>query len=63
MAVELAGFTGCDAEGAIEAAAGGVVLKPARKRTSALADAVRDRLGDRAFVVEDTPQGARVSRA
>ena len=62
LAVELAGFTGCDAEGAIEALL--VRRAEARKEKNfALADAVRDRLGDLGFVVEDTPQGARVSRA
>ena len=62
LAVELAGFTGCDAEGAIEA----LLARRAEARKEknfALADAVRDRLGDLGFVVEDTPQGARVSRA
>ena len=34
-----------------------------KEKNFALADAVRDRLGDLGFVVEDTPQGARVSRA
>ena len=62
LAVELAGFTGCDAEGAIEA----LLARRAEARKEknfALADVVRDRLGDLGFVVEDTPQGARVSRA
>ena len=62
LAVELAGFTGCDAEGAIEA----LLARRAEARKEknfALADAVRDRLGELGFVVEDTPQGARVSRA
>lgn len=62
LAVELAGFTGCDAEGAVEA----LLARRAEARKEknfALADAVRDRLGDLGFVVEDTPQGARVSRA
>ena len=55
-------LTGCDAEGAIEALL--VRRAEARKEKNfALADAVRDRLGDLGFVVEDTPQGARVSRA
>ena len=62
LAVELAGFAGCAAEGAIEA----LLARRAEARKEknfVLADAVRDRLGDLGFVVEDTPQGARVSRA
>ncbi len=62
LAAELAGFTGDSAEAAIE-----TLLSrraDARKQKDfALADAVRDRLGDLGYVVEDTPQGARVTRA
>ena len=62
LAAELAGFEGDGAEGAIEA----LLARRAEARKEknfALADAVRDRLGDLGYVVEDTPQGARVSRA
>ena len=62
LAAELAGFKGSDAEGAIDA----LLARRAEARKEknfALADAVRDRLGDLGYVVEDTPQGARVSRA
>ena len=62
LAVELAGFEGDGVEGAIEA----LLARRAEARKEknfALADAVRDRLGDLGYVVEDTPQGARVSRA
>ena len=62
LAAELAGFEGQDAEGAINA----LLARRAEARKEknfALADAVRDRLGDLGYVVEDTPQGARVSRA
>ena len=62
LAAELAGFEGQDAEGAIDA----LLARRAEARKEknfALADAVRDRLGDLGYVVEDTPQGARVSRA
>ncbi len=62
LAAELAGFTGDSAEAAIEALLSR--RADARKQKDfALADAVRDRLGDLGYVVEDTPQGARVSRA
>lgn len=62
LAAELADFEGDGAEGAIEA----LLARRAEARKEknfALADAVRDRLGDLGYVVEDTPQGARVSRA
>lgn len=62
LAAELAGYEGAEAEGAIEA----LLARRAEARKEknfALADAVRDRLGDLGYVVEDTPQGARVSRA
>ena len=62
LAAELAGFTGDSAEAAIEALL--TRRADARKQKDfALADAVRDRLGDLGYVVEDTPQGARVTRA
>ncbi len=62
LAAELAGFTGDSAEAAIEALLSR--RADARKQKDfALADAVRDRLGDLGYVVEDTPQGARVTRA
>ncbi len=62
LAAELAGFTGDSAEAAIEALL--ARRADARKQKDfALADAVRDRLGELGYVVEDTPQGARVTRA
>lgn len=62
LASELAGYAGTDGEEAIAA-----LLErraAARKeRDFALADGVRDGLTGLGFVVEDTPQGARVTRA
>ncbi len=62
LAAELAGFTGDTTEAAIET----LLARRAdarKEKNFALADAVRDRLGQIGYVVEDTPQGARVSRA
>lgn len=62
LAAELAGFTGDTTEAAIEH----LLARRAEARKEknfALADAVRDRLGQIGYVVEDTPQGARVSRS
>lgn len=61
LAAELAGFEGTDAAAAIDALL--AARTQARKEKNwGLADAVRDRLGELGFVIEDTPQGPRVSR-
>lgn len=57
---DLAGYTGADAEAAVAA----LLAARASARTErnwALADAVRDGLGRLGFIIEDTPQGARVN--
>ena len=59
VAHELASFAGTDTTKAVEA----LLQTRADARASknwAVADAVRDRLGDLGFVIMDTPQGARV---
>ena len=60
LAEQLAGYGGSDAEEAVEA------LLEARARARAekdwgTADGVRDGLAGLGFVIEDTPQGARVT--
>jgi cysteinyl-tRNA synthetase len=59
LAAHLAGYTGKDSDAAVEAllAARSVART---ERNWAAADAVRDGLAEFGFVVEDTPQGARV---
>ena len=60
LAAELAGYGGSDAEEAVEALLEARAL--ARKEKNwALADGVRDGLVGLGFVIEDTPQGARVT--
>lgn len=62
LAATLAGYQGSDGEAAIQALLDRRAA--ARKeRDFALADEVRDGLTALGFIVEDTPQGARVSRA
>lgn len=62
LAASLADYQGSDGEAAIQALLDRRAA--ARKeRDFALADKVRDGFTDMGFVVEDTPQGARVSRA
>ncbi len=60
LAAQLAGYSGTDAEEAVRAllAARGVARA---ERNWTAADAVRDGLGMLGLVVEDTPQGARVT--
>lgn len=60
LAAELVGYAGSDAAEAVDA------LLSARAdaraaRNFALADQVRDRMTGMGFVIEDTPQGARVT--
>ena len=60
LAAELADFAGTSPSDAVDA------LLDARAaarqaKNFALADAVRDRMSDLGFTIEDTPQGARVS--
>ncbi len=59
LAVLLAGYSGSDADAAVEAllAARSVART---ERNWAAADAVRDGLAELGFTIEDTPQGARV---
>ena len=62
LAASLAGYEGADGEEAIQA----LLDRRAAAREEkdfALADTVRDSLGELGFVIEDTPQGARVSRS
>ncbi len=60
LAADLAGYGGADAEEAVEALLEARAL--ARKdKNWALADGVRDGLIELGFVIEDTPQGARVT--
>ncbi len=61
LARELTGFEGCDCESAIQALLDRRALARSEK-DFALADRVRDELCAAGFVIEDTPQGARVSR-
>lgn len=62
LASSVADYQGADGEAAIQALLDRRAA--ARKdRDFALADKVRDGLAEMGFVVEDTPQGARVSRA
>lgn len=62
LAAQLADYAGTDGQAAIQALLDRRAA--ARKeRDFALADSVRDGLTNIGFVVEDTPQGARVSRA
>lgn len=62
LAAEVANYTGSDGEAAIQALLD--ARATARKdKNFALADKVRDDLSATGFVIEDTPQGARVSRA
>lgn len=61
LAQDVAGYVGSNGEEAIQ------VLLDARaaarkEKNFALADQVRDGLGNAGFVIEDTPQGARVTR-
>ena len=62
MAAELAGYEGTDAAQAMDALLAARTEARAAKDW-ARADAVRDGLGGLGFVIEDTPQGPRVSRA
>lgn len=62
LASSLAGYDGDNGEEAVQA----LLDRRAQARKEkdfALADQVRDSLADLGFVIEDTPQGARVSRA
>jgi cysteinyl-tRNA synthetase len=60
LAAQLAGYAGGDADAAVEALL--AARSAARtERNWAAADAVRDGLADLGFVIEDTPQGARVN--
>lgn len=62
LAAETAGYSGDSGEEALQALLD--ARAAARKaRDFATADAVRDGLGALGFVIEDTPQGARVSRS
>lgn len=61
LAKDVAGYVGSNGEEAIQALLD--ARAAARKEKNfALADQVRDGLGDAGFVIEDTPQGARVTR-
>jgi len=60
LAVSLAGYTGTDTAEAVEALLAARSVARAEKNWAA-ADAVRDGLADVGFVIEDTPQGARVN--
>lgn len=62
LAAELAGFSGGDGWACVQALLDAREVARAAKDW-ARADAVRDRLAALGFVIEDTPQGARVSRA
>ncbi len=60
LAREIASFEGDDAQAAVEA----LLETRAQARASkmwAVADAVRDGMGALGFVIEDTPQGAKVT--
>lgn len=60
LAAEVAGYDGSDGEAALQALLD--ARAQARKEKNwAVADAVRDGLGGLGFVIEDTPQGARVT--
>lgn len=59
LARDLAGYTGDDADSAVDALLAARAAARTEKNWSA-ADAVRDGLGGLGFVVEDTPAGARV---
>lgn len=62
LAAEVAAYEGASGEEALQALID--ARAAARKaRDFATADAVRDGLGSIGFVIEDTPQGARVSRS
>ncbi len=61
LAAEVAGYEGSDGAEAVDA----LLAARAEARAAkdwAQADAIRDRLGALGFAVEDTPQGARISR-
>jgi cysteinyl-tRNA synthetase len=61
LAAEVAGYDGSDGAEAVDA----LLAARAEARAAkdwARADAIRDRLGALGFAVEDTPQGARISR-
>lgn len=61
LAKDVAGYVGSNGEEAIQALLD--ARAAARKEKNfALADQVRDGLGNAGFVIEDTPQGARVTR-
>ena len=61
FAMEAAGYTGSNSEEAIRALL--YCRAAARKEKNfALADRVRDGLAELGYVIEDTPQGARVRR-
>ncbi len=62
VAADLAGYTGDDAGQAVEALLEARAGARANKDW-ALADAVRDRMGELGFTIMDTPQGARVEYA
>jgi len=62
LAAELAGYAGADAAEAIDALLAARADARAQKNW-AVADAVRDRLGELGFTIMDTPQGARVEYA
>ena len=60
LARDLAGFEGLDREAAVQALLDARADARAQKNW-AVADAVRNGLADMGFIIEDTPQGARVS--
>lgn len=62
LAREIAGFEGHDGADAADALIAARAAARA-ERNWAVADAVRDRMSSLGFTIEDTPQGARVSRA
>lgn len=62
LASSLAGYSGTESEEAIQALLD--CRQSARKEKNfALADQIRDELGALGFAIEDTPQGARVTRS
>lgn len=62
LASSLAGYSGTESEEAIQALLD--CRQSARKEKNfALADQIRDELGALGFTIEDTPQGARVTRS
>ncbi len=61
LAREVAGYEGADGEAAVQALLDARAAARAEKNW-AVADSVRDGFAAAGFVIEDTPQGARVSR-